>query len=239
MANADHPQLKFNVWIIPIRSFQFLGLIAIFCAISLIVVFHLADGFDLAVLDGFSKMQSVAFDGLMISLTVSGDLTTMFIVGIILTILRGTRRLGLTVLIAIVVISVLLMYVKPLFGRPLPPYNFSPRIPLPDQFKLEEDVLGFTHIAYSFPSGHETRAVAFAFLAGYFLTRRYRKIGHVIWAYPALVGISRLYVFAHYPSDLVASAVLAVIIANICAKLAKLDKVPTAADTKFATKEGG
>jgi undecaprenyl-diphosphatase len=202
-----------------------------------VVGLHLSEGFDRYALNGFSAIQNAALDAPMIALTVSGDLTTMFLVGIILTVLRRTRRLGLTVLITIVVISVLLMYVKPLFGRPLPPYQFSPRIPLPENFKLEEDVLGFTHVAYSFPSGHETRAVAFAFIAGYYLTMRYGKIGHVIWAYPILVGVSRSYVFAHHPSDLIASAVLGIIIANICAKLAKLDKVPTAADTKFATKE--
>lgn len=112
---------------------------------------------------------------------------------------------------------------KPLFGRQLPPYEFTPRIPLPENFKLEEDVLGFTHVAYSFPSGHETRAVAFAFIAGYFLTKRYGKVGHIIWAYPILVGVSRLYVFAHYPSDLIASALLGIIIANVSAKIAKLD----------------
>lgn len=239
MPGTDHGILKFKSWIIPIRSFGFVGLVALFGLISAIVVYHLADSFDLAVLQAFSKIQSATLDGLMIALTVSGDLTTMFIVGIILTILRRTRRLGLTVLIAIVIVSVLLMYVKPLFGRPLPSYEFKPRIPLPEQFKLEEDVLGFTHVAYSYPSGHETRAVAFAFLAGYYLTKHYGWKGHIIWAYPALVSISRLYVFAHYPTDLIASAVLGLILANICIRLARLDKVATAADTKFVTKEGG
>lgn len=219
--------------IIDIRSFKFLALVALFVAVGFLVLYHVTDALDLAAVNSFHAIQGATLDGLMIAITVSGDVTTMFAVGIVLTIVRRTRRLGLTILISLVVISVLLVYVKPLYGRPLPPYQFTPQIALPDKFTLEQDVIGFTHLAYSYPSGHETRAVTFSFLVGFFLVRRYGLVGHVIWLYPLLVGISRLYVFAHYPTDLLASALLGVIVANVIAKIVKFDKAPVMADIKF------
>jgi undecaprenyl-diphosphatase len=125
------------------------------------------------------------------------------------------------------------VYIKPLYGRPLPPYQFTPQIALPDKFTLEQDVIGFTHLAYSFPSGHETRAVAFSFLVGFVLVRKYGWLGHIIWLYPLLVGISRLYLFAHYPTDLVGYAILGIVLANVIAKIVKFDKSPDIEDTKF------
>jgi undecaprenyl-diphosphatase len=104
-------RIGFTSWIVPIRSLAFAVLVGLFCLVAISVVgLHLSEGFDRFVLDGFSQIQNAALDGLMIALTVSGDLTTTFLVGIVLTILRRTRRLGLTILINIVVISVLLMY---------------------------------------------------------------------------------------------------------------------------------
>ena len=223
--------------IIDLRSFKFLALVGLFIFVGFLVIFHLTDIFDLAAVNSFHAIRGASLDGLMIAITVTGDVTTMFAVGIVLTIIRRTRRIGLTILISLVVTSVLLVYIKPLYGRPLPPYQFIPQIPLPDKFTLEQDVLGFTHSAYSFPSGHETRAVAFSFLVGFFLVRKYGLLGHFIWLYPLLIGISRLYLFAHYPTDLVGSAILGILLANVIAKILKFDKSPAVVDTKFAKQQ--
>lgn len=220
--------------IIDLRSVNFLALVGLFATAGFIVLSHLTYASELAIVDYFRAVQSIPLDGLMIAITVTSDITTMFAVGIILTIIRRTRRLGLSLMICLIAVALLLVYIKPLYSRPLPPYKFSPLIPLPEKFTLEQDIVGFTNVGYSFPSGHEVRATAFSFLVGFFIVRRYGIKGHIIWTYPLLVGASRLYLLANYPIDIVGSVILGIILANVVAKIVKFDKSPTIADTKFA-----
>lgn len=235
-------QSRMTQWIVPLRSLKFASLIVAFVVLGTLVIVHATDAFDLAIVGFFHEIQSEQLDWPMIALTLTGDLSTVLIAGIFLSIIRRTRKLGLAILISMVAISILLMYIKPIFARPLPPYEFSPHVKLPDKFTLEQDVISFTHIPYSFPSGHETRAVALAFLVGSYLIRRHSRVGHLIWLYPGLVGIGRLYVFAHYPFDLFGSAILGIVIANIIARVLKLDRISSMADDRFvkerATRDG-
>jgi undecaprenyl-diphosphatase len=222
-----------QMWKVKIRSFRFVGFLALFLIIAVLVAFHITDGFDMAVAGFFHSIGSAQLDGLMIGLTLAGDLTTVLVVAVILTILRRTRKLGLAILVSLVVTSILLMYIKPFIARPLPPFQFEPHIQLPDKFTLEQDVVGFTHVPYSFPSGHETRAVSLSFLVGFFVSRRWHRGVHIVWIYPVLVGISRLYVSGHYPFDLFASAALGIAISCVIVKVLKLDKDGKMSDGRF------
>lgn len=56
----------------------------------------------------------------------------------------------------------------------------------------------------SFPSGHTTTAFALAAAIGY-LWPRYRTLG---WIFAISVGISRIAITAHYPSDVIGGAVV-------------------------------
>ena len=217
----DEPK---RMWRVEIRSYQFACFVAAFLLIAISVAFHLTDTPDMAAASFFHNLGSATLDGLMIGITLAGDLTTIFAVAIVLTILRRTRKLGLAILISLVVTSVLLMYVKPLVARPLPPFEFKPRIKLPDQFTLEQDVIGFTHVPYSFPSGHETRAASLSLLVGLFLSKRSHKAAHIVWVYPVVIAVSRLYLAAHYPFDLIASVALGIVISFILVKVLKLNK---------------
>jgi undecaprenyl-diphosphatase len=234
IANVNNGEGDANTgnWSVRLRSFRFFGLVAVFVTILVLVAFHKTDSFDLAAAKFFHDVGSAQLDGVMIALTLAGDLTTIFAVAVILAILRKTRRLGLAILVSLVVTSILLMYFKPVVARPLPPFEFHARIQLPDKFTLEQDVVGFTHVLYSFPSGHETLAVSLSFTLGFFLSRtewRNHKgrmaanVIHAVWLYPILVGISRLYISAHYPSDLFASIALGVVISYVIVRVLRLD----------------
>ena len=57
---------------------------------------------------------------------------------------------------------------------------------------------------YSFPSGHTLASVIGAFM----LTAANRKFGAAAIPLAALIGFSRLYLYVHFPSDVLASVVL-------------------------------
>ncbi len=65
--------------------------------------------------------------------------------------------------------------------------------------------------SYSFPSGHAATAVAGA-LAG---TRLVPAAAPALWALATLVAVSRVYAGVHYPSDVVAGAVLGALCAYL------------------------
>ena len=70
----------------------------------------------------------------------------------------------------------------------------------------------------TFPAGHTVRTTIFAFIVGYALSRRFPRGWHLIWLYPILVSISRLYLLQEYPTTVIAGAVLGILLADIMSK---------------------
>jgi undecaprenyl-diphosphatase len=63
----------------------------------------------------------------------------------------------------------------------------------------------------SFPSGHTLHAVAFAVL----LSHHYPGLAPPLWAFAALVAVSRVVLGLHYPSDVLVGALIGVVTANV------------------------
>ena len=61
---------------------------------------------------------------------------------------------------------------------------------------------------YSFPSGHTLSSVIGATV----LTKTDRRFGYAAIPLAALIAFSRLYLYAHFPSDVLAAAVLGIVI---------------------------
>lgn len=57
---------------------------------------------------------------------------------------------------------------------------------------------------YSFPSGHTTTGFSLAVI----LAQHFPGFGYIAYALAALVGVSRMYVGMHYPSDVITGAFL-------------------------------
>ena len=64
---------------------------------------------------------------------------------------------------------------------------------------------------YSFPSGHTLSSVIGATI----LTKTDRRFGYAAIPLTALIAFSRLYLYVHFPSDVLAAAVLGVMIGEL------------------------
>ena len=64
---------------------------------------------------------------------------------------------------------------------------------------------------YSFPSGHTLSSV----IGATFLTKTDRRFGYAAIPLAALIAFSRLYLYVHFPSDVLAAAVLGVMIGEL------------------------
>lgn len=113
---------------------------------------------------------------------------------VLLLVIPKTRKYGLAMFFALA-LDVLLcnLIIKPLVARPRP-YTYRPELEL-----LVEKLSDF-----SFPSGHT--AVAFAGAVALLRSRTRWGIPAVILA--ALIGLSRLYLYVHYPTDVLCGALL-------------------------------
>jgi undecaprenyl-diphosphatase len=101
---------------------------------------------------------------------------------------------------AVAVPGIVVTVVKRFIGRARPylfetggPFDFQP-------FRWDPNYA-------SLPSGHTTTAFATAFAIG----ALYPRIRWPIWIVACLVGVSRIIVSAHYPSDVLAAAVIGVL----------------------------
>ena len=126
--------------------------------------------------------------------------------------------------IAMVVLVVLIMYLKPVIGREVPTYGFEPSVPLLEDFSLENDSLAPIAAGFSYPSGHASRAAAVAFIVGFAVYNKSRLAGYAMWAFPVVIGITRLYVMQHYPTDIIAGILFGTIVSIVLANAMKLDQ---------------
>jgi undecaprenyl-diphosphatase len=104
----------------------------------------------------------------------------------------------------------------------MPPYEFLPALELPENFGIEGDSLAPFAADFSYPSGHASRATALAFIVGYLLYQKSRTAGYAIWAFPVMIGITRIYVQQHFPLDLVGGFLIGMIISIVTSNAMKL-----------------
>jgi undecaprenyl-diphosphatase len=127
-------------------------------------------------------------------------------------------------LIALVVLVVLVMYIKVVVGREIPPYGFAPSIDFLESLSLEQDSLAPFAQDLSYPSGHASRATALAFMTGFALFSKSKVAGYAMWAFPAIIGVTRLYVMQHYPTDIIGGVMLGMIVSIVLSNAMRLDQ---------------
>ena len=114
-----------------------------------------------------------------------------------------------------IVVSIL----KRIIGRERPYVSFSP-----DRFYglkyLYEHNLLWNSSYHSFPSGHTMSS----FAAATVLIYMDKKIGAISLILATIIGFSRLYLYVHYPSDVVIGLLIGVLLGIISIKLCSIIK---------------
>ncbi len=151
---------------------------------------------ELDILDWIHSFSSPWMDSLMLGVTtVSTHAAVWLLTAALLILSNRGRRTGCSMVLAVLIALVVAdLVMKPLFcrERPCDLADFELLVSVPT--------------TYSLPSGHT--AMAFAPATVMFL--RDRRAGTVALVFAALVGLSRMYLFVHWPTDVVVGALVGI-----------------------------
>lgn len=156
-------------------------------------------------------LQCGALDFIMLKITALGNGNAIWIVAAaLMTISKKYRKYGITLFAALAVgMLVGNVCLKPLIARERPCWLES--VPL----------LIANPSDYSFPSGH----TMFSVIGAYVLTSANRKFGLPSILLAVLIGFSRLYLYMHFPSDVLTSVVIGILIAGTAVFVARKVKL--------------
>ena len=154
---------------------------------------------ELSILDWIQTLNTPFLDKIMVFITRLGDAGIIWIVlSIVLLLIPKTRKSG-AVMVAALVVDVLLcnIVLKNLVARTRP-YDVNTGVHLLVA-KLHD---------YSFPSGHT--AASFASVTALYLAGE-KKLWKFALVLACLIAISRLYLYVHYPTDVLGGILFGVI----------------------------
>jgi undecaprenyl-diphosphatase len=198
----------------------------LFLILTALVYSGITENFDQSVILFFSEnIGNTTLDLIMQSITESGEALWMLGFAILILIIPKTRRVGVTLMILIVISTLLTGYVKCGVDRDRPDYDYD-AVPFPVPVSKDTFAL-FCEGGYdaSYPSGHAARSMIFAIILGYALSDRFPRGAYLMFLYPILISLSRLYVLEHYPMDVIGGTVIGVMLAGVMANRTKLYKI--------------
>ena len=186
-----------------------------------ILLDSLAVSFDLPILDWIAaNIWCPVLDVAMPIITMFGDAGIFWIaVSVLLMITKKHRKTGIGMALALIMgLLVCNIWLKPTVAR-IRPYDFQM-----EYFMKEIPLLAGTMHDFSFPSGHTIAS----FEAAVVILLNNKKLGIAAMILAVLIAFSRLYLYVHYPTDVIFSVLLGTIFAFIGNYLAPriMDKLP-------------
>ena len=167
-----------------------------------------AEAFDLPILEWIqANIANPFLDFIMPWITLLGDAGIFWILcAIVLLFIPKYRKVGLGMGIAMAMgLLICNVIMKPIIARPRPyDYQF-------EHFAKEIILLIEAQHDYSFPSGHTIAS----FEAATVLLMNSKKMGIPAYILAILIAFSRLYLYVHYPTDVIASIILGTLFALI------------------------
>lgn len=201
-------------------------LTVLFLILSALVYFGVTESFDQSIVLFFSQnVGNPTLDTIMQYVTESGEVLWMLAFGIVLLVIPKTRRIGITLMILIVISTLLTGYIKCGVDRDRPDFEYEGS-PFPVEISRDTYALfceGGANASY--PSGHAARSMIFGIILGYALSERFPRGAYLLFLYPVMISISRIYVLQHYPMDVIGGAVIGIMLAGVMAKRTKLYKL--------------
>ena len=163
----------------------------------------LAESFDLPILEWIAaNLQCGFLDGVMPVITLLGDAGILWIaVAVVLLFIPKYRKIGLGMGAALIMgLLVCNVTMKPLFARPRP-YDYQLA-----HFGKEIALLIEAQHDFSFPSGHTLAS----FEAVTVIAINNKKMGIPALVLACLIAFSRLYLYVHYPTDVLFSVAMGI-----------------------------
>ena len=157
------------------------------------------NSFEIEILNSIREIFSCPLlDSVMKTVSFFGNGGWFWIaLGLTLTCFKKTRKMGITLCVALLINLIICnLTLKPLVAR-VRPFNFAEGVEL-----IISKPTGF-----SFPSGHTS--ASFTGAASVFAYNK--KIGALALAFALLIGFSRMYLYVHYPTDVLAGALVGVV----------------------------
>ena len=164
--------------------------------------------FEFFILNSIQSIRFELLDRLMVAITALGNGGAIWIaMGIAMLFFKKSRKTGIAVLIGLLLGLILgNLTIKNLVARPRPcsvNTDISLLIPFPSE--------------YSFPSGHTLSS--FVSAVGIYLWNK--KLGSWAIALASLIAFSRLYLYVHFPTDILGGIVLGTALAHLSSWITK------------------
>ncbi len=119
------------------------------------------------------------------------------LIGFIMICTKKYRMFGLVMIVAVVLQATVVSAVKDVVARPRPYITY------------DVDALINNLNSYSFPSGHTSAA----FCAATVVTAFRRNLAVPMFVLAAFIGLTRMYMYAHYPTDVLVGAIVGIVCA--------------------------